>query len=569
MAVEIKSGAGSDLVTIEPVSKSIRVTPYSSSGVEIVDPAPVEISVLPATAANNDIIAAFDVSAYKFVSLQLSGTWAGTVQFQGSNDNGTFYNITVQNPSAILSPYVTSITANGLVKIPIVFRYLRVRITAYTSGTVSGACYAHKEDNVTGQISSTGSVSLNAETTKTIGTVRAADGAGNLLQTAQAGTDTNNLTVIPAGQIFAFSTLNSTSTQLAAGASFVGTIESIISQQSYSILAYSDKSGIITIDQFSDALGLRLNQTLTFTLLSGQGFTRSGVLNGNYVRVTFQNTGSSTTGLLSVDTAFGTIPSATQLNNSTVALNEINGYVVATNVGAASSGTIRVVTATDSTIGTVTNLSQMSGIAIAMGSGAVTPGTQRVTLATDDTVAIDGVVVLGTGTNSIGDISNLSKMGGVAVQMGSGIATTGTQRVTLAVDDQVKLAAGTNIIGTVRVLSGNTSTPIYHKLISAVGLNPTLVKSSPANMAILHIVNGAATPRYFKLYNKSTAPVVGTDVPMITITLPPGASNFTLPALVGIDFSVGLAYAVTLGVADTDTTPFTVAGEVTAMISYT
>jgi hypothetical protein len=42
-----------------------------------------------------------------------------------------------------------------------------------------------------------------------------------------------------------------------------------------------------------------------------------------------------------------------------------------------------------------------------------------------------------------------------------------------------------------------------------------------------------------------------------------------LPFGVGINFDVGIAYAILLGVADSSTTPFTVAGEVTAMIAYT
>lgn len=290
MAVEIKSGGGSDLATVDPISKAIRVTPYDSDGVEIAQSLPISIAVSPVTSSDNDIIPTLDVSLYKFVSLQLTGTWEGTVECQGSNDNGTFYNVTVQDPTEISSPYVTSLTSNGLVKIPVLFKYLRVRVTSYTSGSVTGTAFGYKEDNVTGQISATGIVSLTG---------------------------------------------------------------------------------------------------------------------------------------------------------------------------------------------------------------------------------------------------------------------------------------GSAVIGTVKVISAAASGVQYQKFISTTGLNPTLVKTSAANMCILHIVNGAATQRFFKLYNKASSPIVGTDIPMITITLAPSsASNFTLPALTGIDFSVGLSFAVTLGVSDTDATPFTVVGEVTALIAY-
>ena len=165
MAVEIKSGAGSDLGTIDPTSKALRVTAYDTAGAVVDTKTPVSIAVNPVTVANNDIIASSDVSAYKYVSLQLTGTWVGTVSFQGSNDNGTFENIVVQNTGVVLEPYVISMTANGGVKIPILFKYLRVRVTAYTSGTVTGTAYGYKEDANTGQISTVGTVNIGAAQT--------------------------------------------------------------------------------------------------------------------------------------------------------------------------------------------------------------------------------------------------------------------------------------------------------------------------------------------------------------------------------------------------------------------
>ena len=165
MAVEIKSGASSDLGTIDPTSKALRVTSYDTAGAVVDTKTPVSIAVNPVTVVNNDIIASSDVSAYKYVSLQLTGAWVGTVSFQGSNDNGTFENIVVQNTGVVLEPYVISMTANGGVKIPILFKYLRVRVTAYTSGTVTGTAYGYKEDANTGQISTVGTVNIGAAQT--------------------------------------------------------------------------------------------------------------------------------------------------------------------------------------------------------------------------------------------------------------------------------------------------------------------------------------------------------------------------------------------------------------------
>ena len=288
MAVEIKSGDSTDLVGVFPVGKGLRVTNVSSEGIEGFQSLPIAIPLTDVTALNDDLLSSLDVSQYKFISLQLTGTWSGTVSFQGSNDGGTFYPIVTSNPSGGLANGESSTTENRLVKIPTIYKFVRIRVTAYTSGIVEGVAYGHRDENSSGLIAAIGPVTLNSETTKKIG-----------------------------------------------------------------------------------------------------------------------------------------------------------------NVGLLADGT-----------------------------------------------------------------------------------------------------------------------PSYQKFISEVGLNPTIVKVSPAKLTILNIVNGAATLRYFKIYNKASLPVVGVDIPLITITLPTGSSSFTLPAFIGIDFSVGLSFACTLGVADSDTTPFTVTGEVTAMLAY-
>jgi hypothetical protein len=230
------------------------------------------------------------VSQYKFISLQLTGTWVGTVSFQGSNDGGTFYSIVTSNPSGGQAIGESSTTENRLVKLPTIYKFVRIRVTSYTSGIVEGVAYGHRDENSSGLIAAIGPVTLNAETTKKIG-----------------------------------------------------------------------------------------------------------------------------------------------------------------NVGIAQSG----------------------------------------------------------------------------------------------------------------------ATVTYQKFISATTTNATAVSSVPANVSILHMENSGDGVRYVKLYNKASAPVVGTDVPLITIGIPAvSSSSFTLPALIGIDFSIGISFAITLGAADTDTTPLTVAANVTGLIAY-
>ena len=290
MAVEIKSGNSTDLAGVFPVGKGLRVTNVSSEGIEGFQSLPIAISLTDVAALNDDLLSALDVSQYKFISLQLTGTWVGTVSFQGSNDGGTFFPIVTSNPSGGQAIGESSTTENRLVKLPTIYKFVRIRVTSYTSGIVEGVAYGHRDENSSGLIAAIGPVTLNAETTKKIG-----------------------------------------------------------------------------------------------------------------------------------------------------------------NVGIAQSG----------------------------------------------------------------------------------------------------------------------ATVTYQKFISATTTNATAVSSAPANISILHMENSGDGVRYVKLYNKASAPVVGTDVPLITIGIPAvSSSSFTLPALVGIDFSIGISFAITLGAADTDATPLTVAANVTGLIAY-
>lgn len=132
------------------------------------------------------------------------------------------------------------------------------------------------------------------------------------------------------------------------------------------------------------------------------------------------------------------------------------------------------------------------------------------------------------------------------------------------------LAAGTNNIGDVDVLS-LPATPTGANVIGQVGLEPrtsgglsisplisagttnaTSAKASAGQLYGGYLFNANAATRYLKLYNKASAPTVGTDTPVMTIPIPAGAGA-TFYFGMGIAFATGIAYALTTGVAATDT----------------
>jgi hypothetical protein len=93
------------------------------------------------------------------------------------------------------------------------------------------------------------------------------------------------------------------------------------------------------------------------------------------------------------------------------------------------------------------------------------------------------------------------------------------------------------------------------KLISAASTNATSVKSSAGQVYAIYAHNINAAVRYLKVYNKASAPTVGTDVPVLTLPIPGNAAGagFVLETTHGIAFATGIAIALTTGVADTDT----------------
>lgn len=92
------------------------------------------------------------------------------------------------------------------------------------------------------------------------------------------------------------------------------------------------------------------------------------------------------------------------------------------------------------------------------------------------------------------------------------------------------------------------------KVISAASTNATSVKGSAGQLYWLHVVNTNAAARFLKLYNKATAPTVGTDVPIHTFAIPgnTGGAGFVIALPVPITFATGIALALTTGVADAD-----------------
>lgn len=128
------------------------------------------------------------------------------------------------------------------------------------------------------------------------------------------------------------------------------------------------------------------------------------------------------------------------------------------------------------------------------------------------------------------------------------------------------------VSGTVTAtVTGGTTLPVTPTTAftnSAATTNATSTKASAGTLWSLVVNNNNAAARYLKLYNKASAPTVGTDVPVITVPIPAGGLAQIDGGSNGIRFATGIAWALTAAAVYTDTAAVA-ANEHQVAISYT
>lgn len=159
------------------------------------------------------------------------------------------------------------------------------------------------------------------------------------------------------------------------------------------------------------------------------------------------------------------------------------------------------------------------------------------------------------------------------------VVTPGTGQTIQTLDDIAK-NGGAASSSTVRVIPATDSptlpmVPVPQAAVNGATAsrvnagattNATSLKASAGNIYSIHVYNVAAYDVFLKLYNKASAPTVGTDTPVWTIPIKAGG-GFSANFPIGTSFSTGIAYAITKLQADSDTTAV-VAGDLTGRIMW-
>lgn len=117
------------------------------------------------------------------------------------------------------------------------------------------------------------------------------------------------------------------------------------------------------------------------------------------------------------------------------------------------------------------------------------------------------------------------------------------------------------------VVASNTSAAtVLYTVNSVASTNAASIKNSSANLYGFSVMNASASTKYVRIYQKATAPTVGTDIPVMVVAIP-ATSSKEIEYVPALRLIPGLAVAITGGAAATDSTAVA-AGDVQLLVSY-
>lgn len=113
------------------------------------------------------------------------------------------------------------------------------------------------------------------------------------------------------------------------------------------------------------------------------------------------------------------------------------------------------------------------------------------------------------------------------------------------------------VSGTVVVSASTPATGTSYNLTTAATTNAGFIKASAGSLFVLTISNLTSATIYVKLFNKASAPTLGTDLPFDVIPVAAGVYLTLNYGEIGQRFATGLAIAVTANAVATDATAVT------------
>lgn len=306
------------------------------------------------------------------------------------------------------------------------------------------------------------------------------------------------------------------------------------------VVSVSDGGGSLTVDGAVTVANASLAVTAASLPLPAGAATSAAQTSGNAAldALVARNGDVTASGAISTQNL---VPAGVATANSAVEItvagrDALNIQTVGTYTGALSAqGTVN-----GTTWVTLSGNAQFINLATGAASATIASGTQ-------------GIFQSGVGGFQKIRITGLAAVtGSVTVSL---LAVDGNAMVAL----DAPIPAGTAVIGAVTqsgtwAVTATPALPTSFALESANTTNATVAKASGGTLYTIWASNPTVTAAYLKLYNKASAPTVGTDTPIRTIPVPAGSDVSVNFGEIGTRFGVGIGYALTGAAIKGDTT---------------
>jgi hypothetical protein len=297
------------------------------------------------------------------------------------------------------------------------------------------------------------------------------------------------------------STNIATTTPLGSGATYTSSSEQLLDYENVGLSIETDRSGTAYFEFSQDNITWYATFAYPVTVATPgtpEAFYYQVISKERYFRLRYVN-GGTAQGVFRVQSILRQVGGVGEVQAVGQALVGQESALVTKGVmyGLSSSGGGAYVAAKVNPSGSLetnatANVTQLNSNTIATGSGVVTTGTQRVVLATD--------VALPAGTNVIGALSanqsvNVAQINGVTVSMGNGVSGTGVQRVTIASDSTGAIKqGGKSVVTTVRndYTSTSVTTGAWVQLVASLSAAVSEIDIFDSSGQTLELGTGAA-----------------------------------------------------------------------------
>lgn len=281
-----------------------------------------------------------------------------------------------------------------------------------------------------------------------------------------------------------------------------------------------------------------------------------------------------TSGSLALETGGNLATLAGAVSSSKVAVKAASGDFADGAIATMGAKADAKSTATDTTAITAMQVwKQISASVQAIATsiaGTLTVATHAVTQSGTWNVTVNAAIA--AGTNLLGKVGfdqttpgttnavSIAQLGSTTIATGNGTSSAGALRVAVASDN-----TPFGVVPSPATSGG----PTVARIKAAASTNATSLKGSAGQIYGWALFNNATTARFVKIYNKASSPTVGTDTPAFTIIVPGGTAGAgtNVEFSMGIPLGTGVAYAITAGIADSDTTS-TAADDVHGVLLY-